>query len=98
MSVILFLPPFCHHLGVWIQDLFLISKTLITNLQKLMLIYKSCRLKLFDDKLQNCRDDEQRKKTETLKETTNSLVESIKHCIVSLQIAKSTINPVDAIY
>lgn len=38
------------------------------------------------------------KKTETLKETTNSLVESIKHCIVSLQIAKSTINPVDAIY
>uniref|UniRef100_A0A452EFA1 Oxysterol-binding protein n=1 Tax=Capra hircus TaxID=9925 RepID=A0A452EFA1_CAPHI len=43
-------------------------------------------------------DDEQRKKTETLKEATNSLVESIKHCIVSLQIAKSTINPVDAIY
>uniref|UniRef100_A0A8C2V9N2 Oxysterol-binding protein n=1 Tax=Chinchilla lanigera TaxID=34839 RepID=A0A8C2V9N2_CHILA len=38
--------------------------------------------KLFDDKLQNCKDDEQRKKIETLKETTNS----------------STINPVDAIY
>lgn len=48
---------------------------------------------------------------ETLKETTNSMVESIKHCIVLLQIAKdesnvekhadgmiSTINPVDAIY
>ena len=55
-------------------------------------------MKLFDDKLQNCRDDEQRKKIETLKETTNSLVESIKHYIISLQIAKSTINPVDAIY
>ncbi|KAF4021799.1 hypothetical protein G4228_013725 [Cervus hanglu yarkandensis] len=59
------------------------------------------QLKLFDDKLQNCKDDEQRK----------SMVESIKHCIVLLQIAKdqyiaenhadgiiSTINPVDAIY
>ncbi|XP_008578666.1 PREDICTED: oxysterol-binding protein-related protein 9 [Galeopterus variegatus] len=69
------------------------------------------QLKLFDDKLQNCKDDEQRKKIETLKETTNSMVESIKHCIVLLQIAKdqsnaekhadgiiSTINPVDAIY
>ncbi|XP_048207254.1 oxysterol-binding protein-related protein 9 isoform X4 [Perognathus longimembris pacificus] len=41
---------------------------------------------------------EQLKKIETLKETTNSMVESIKHCIVLLQIAKSTINPVDAIY
>uniref|UniRef100_A0A8C2MT60 Oxysterol-binding protein n=1 Tax=Cricetulus griseus TaxID=10029 RepID=A0A8C2MT60_CRIGR len=56
------------------------------------------QLKLFDDKLQNCKDDEQRKKVETLKDTTNSMVESIKHCIVLLQIAKSTINPVDAIY
>nr|XP_044995166.1 oxysterol-binding protein-related protein 9 isoform X9 [Jaculus jaculus] len=56
------------------------------------------QLKLFDDKLQNCKDDEQRKKIETLKDTTNSMVESIKHCIVLLQIAKSTINPVDAIY
>ena len=56
------------------------------------------QLKLFDDKLQNCKDDEQRKKIETLKETTNSMVESIKHCIVLLQIAKSTMNPVDAIY
>ncbi|XP_038615943.1 oxysterol-binding protein-related protein 9 isoform X4 [Tachyglossus aculeatus] len=56
------------------------------------------QLKLFDDKLQSCKDDEQRKKIETLKETTNSMVESIKHCIVLLQIAKSTINPVDAIY
>ncbi|EPY84493.1 oxysterol-binding protein-related protein 9 isoform 7 [Camelus ferus] len=59
------------------------------------------QLKLFDDKLQNCKDDEQRK----------GMVESIKHCIVLLQIAKdqynaekhadgiiSTINPVDAIY
>lgn len=44
------------------------------------------------------KDDEQRKEIETLKETTNSLVESIKHYIISLQIAKSTINPVDAIY
>uniref|UniRef100_A0A2K5SEC5 Oxysterol-binding protein n=1 Tax=Cebus imitator TaxID=2715852 RepID=A0A2K5SEC5_CEBIM len=61
------------------------------------------QLKLFDDKLQNCKEDEQRKKIEMLKETTNSMVESIKHCIVLLQIAKdqngiSTINPVDAIY
>uniref|UniRef100_A0ABI7ZDU5 Uncharacterized protein n=2 Tax=Felinae TaxID=338152 RepID=A0ABI7ZDU5_FELCA len=29
------------------------------------------QLKLFDDKIQNCKDDEQRKKIETLKETTN---------------------------
>uniref|UniRef100_A0A8C9B427 Uncharacterized protein n=1 Tax=Phocoena sinus TaxID=42100 RepID=A0A8C9B427_PHOSS len=35
------------------------------------------QLKLFDDKLRNCKDDEWRKKTETLKETTNSMVESI---------------------
>uniref|UniRef100_A0A6J0T8M9 Oxysterol-binding protein n=1 Tax=Pogona vitticeps TaxID=103695 RepID=A0A6J0T8M9_9SAUR len=69
------------------------------------------QLKLFDEKLQNCKDDEQRKKIENLKETTSSMVESIKHCIVLLQIAKdqsneekhadgliSTINPVDAIY
>uniref|UniRef100_A0A8C0EAC9 Uncharacterized protein n=1 Tax=Balaenoptera musculus TaxID=9771 RepID=A0A8C0EAC9_BALMU len=35
------------------------------------------QLKLFDDKLRNCKDDERRKKTETLKETTNSMVESI---------------------
>ncbi|KAM4773830.1 oxysterol-binding protein-related protein 9 isoform X3 [Corvus cornix cornix] len=69
------------------------------------------QLKLFDEKLQNCKDDEQRKKIEGLKETTSSMVESIKHCIVLLQIAKdqnneekhadgliSTINPVDAVY
>ncbi|KAK2540459.1 Osbpl9 [Columba guinea] len=90
------------------------------------------QLKLFDEKLQNCKDDEQRKasiyrtdrlalerkqeacleeKIESLKETTSSMVESIKHCIVLLQIAKdqnneekhadgliSTINPVDAVY
>uniref|UniRef100_A0A8C2X6P9 Oxysterol-binding protein n=1 Tax=Cyclopterus lumpus TaxID=8103 RepID=A0A8C2X6P9_CYCLU len=44
-------------------------------------------------------------KIEILKETTCSMVESIKHCIVLLQIAKvntlsarSTINPVDGIY
>ncbi|KAF7487191.1 Hypothetical predicted protein [Marmota monax] len=56
------------------------------------------QLKLFDDKLQNCEDDEQRKKIETLKETTNSMVKSIKYCMVLLQIAKTTVNPVDAIY
>uniref|UniRef100_A0A669EG26 Oxysterol-binding protein n=2 Tax=Oreochromis TaxID=8139 RepID=A0A669EG26_ORENI len=44
-----------------------------------------------------------RDKIEHLKETTCSMVESIKHCIVLLQIAKvstarSTINPVDGIY
>ncbi|NXV74770.1 OSBL9 protein, partial [Atlantisia rogersi] len=44
------------------------------------------QLKLFDEKLQSCKDDEQRK------------AKSIKHCIVLLQIAKSTINPVDAVY
>uniref|UniRef100_A0A8B9PM00 Oxysterol-binding protein n=1 Tax=Apteryx owenii TaxID=8824 RepID=A0A8B9PM00_APTOW len=53
----------------------------------------------------------QLQKIESLKETTSSMVESIKHCIVLLQIAKdqnneekhadgliSTINPVDAVY
>uniref|UniRef100_A0A8D3E0Y8 Oxysterol-binding protein n=1 Tax=Scophthalmus maximus TaxID=52904 RepID=A0A8D3E0Y8_SCOMX len=33
-----------------------------------------------------------------LNQETHSMVESIKHCIVLLQIAKSTINPVDGIY
>ncbi|XP_040264454.1 oxysterol-binding protein-related protein 9 isoform X4 [Bufo bufo] len=56
------------------------------------------QIKVFDDKIQNCKDDEQRKKIENLKDTTSSMVESIKHCIVLLQIAKSTINPVDSIY
>ncbi|XP_073449646.1 oxysterol-binding protein-related protein 9 isoform X4 [Aquarana catesbeiana] len=54
---------------------------------------------------------DQIKKIENLKDTTCSMVESIKHCIVLLQIAKdqtnedkhadgllSTINPVDSIY
>uniref|UniRef100_A0AAR2LL42 Oxysterol-binding protein n=1 Tax=Pygocentrus nattereri TaxID=42514 RepID=A0AAR2LL42_PYGNA len=54
---------------------------------------------------------DQLKKIENLKETTCSMVESIKHCIVLLQIAKdqsneqqhangliSTINPVDGVY
>ncbi|XP_063795616.1 oxysterol-binding protein-related protein 9 isoform X2 [Pseudophryne corroboree] len=69
------------------------------------------QIKVFDDKIQTCKDDEQRKKIENLKDTTCSMVESIKHCIVLLQIAKdqtnedkhadgliSTINPVDSIY
>ncbi|XP_040039924.1 oxysterol-binding protein-related protein 9 isoform X2 [Gasterosteus aculeatus] len=56
------------------------------------------QLKLFDDKIKDCTEDESRSKIETLKETTCSMVESIKHCIVLLQIAKSTINPVDGIY
>ncbi|XP_043942010.1 oxysterol-binding protein-related protein 9 isoform X2 [Protopterus annectens] len=73
------------------------------------------QLKLLDDKIQNCKDEEQRKKIENLKETTSvslqtlllipvccpdwlNMVESIKHCIVLLQIAKSTINPVNVIY
>ncbi|XP_056269912.1 oxysterol-binding protein-related protein 9 [Pseudoliparis swirei] len=69
------------------------------------------QLKLFDDKIKDCKEDESRRKIEILKETTCSMVESIKHCIVLLQIAKdqsneqqhangliSTINPVDGIY
>ncbi|XP_069794749.1 oxysterol-binding protein-related protein 9 isoform X13 [Narcine bancroftii] len=56
------------------------------------------QLKLFDEKVKTSIDDEQRKKVESLKEVTNSMVESIKHCIVLLQIAKSTINPVDGVY
>ncbi|XP_027883422.1 oxysterol-binding protein-related protein 9 isoform X2 [Xiphophorus couchianus] len=54
--------------------------------------------KLFDEKIKDCKEDESRRKIENLKETTCSMVESIKHCIVLLQIAKSTINPVDGIY
>ncbi|RXM28812.1 Oxysterol-binding protein-related protein 9 [Acipenser ruthenus] len=46
------------------------------------------QLKLFDEKIRNCKEDEQRR----------GMVESVKHCIVLLQIAKSTINPVDGIY
>ncbi|KAA8589640.1 hypothetical protein FQN60_013005 [Etheostoma spectabile] len=56
------------------------------------------QLKLFDEKIKDCKEDESRTKIENLKETTCSMVESIKHCIVLLQIAKSTINPVDGIY
>ncbi|KAM9384748.1 oxysterol-binding protein-related protein 9 isoform 4-T5 [Pholidichthys leucotaenia] len=69
------------------------------------------QLKLFDEKLKDCKEDESCRKIEDLKETTCSMVESIKHCIVLLQIAKdqsneqqhangliSTINPVDGIY
>nr|XP_046156773.1 oxysterol-binding protein-related protein 9 isoform X1 [Oncorhynchus gorbuscha] len=69
------------------------------------------QLKLFDEKIKDCKDDESRRKIENLKETTYSMVESIKHCIVLLQIAKdqsneqqhaygliSTINPVDGIF
>ncbi|KAG7487797.1 hypothetical protein MATL_G00027290 [Megalops atlanticus] len=69
------------------------------------------QLKLFDEKLKDCKEDESRRKIENLKETTSSMVESIKHCIVLLQIAKdqnneqqhangliSTINPVDGIF
>lgn len=69
------------------------------------------QLKLFDEKIKDCKEDESRRKIEILKETTCSMVESIKHCIVLLQIAKdqsneqqhangliSTINPVDGIY
>ncbi|XP_056132373.1 oxysterol-binding protein-related protein 9 isoform X2 [Lampris incognitus] len=69
------------------------------------------QLKLFDEKIKDCKEDESRRKIETLKDTTCSMVESIKHCIVLLQIAKdqsneqqhangliSTINPVDGIY
>ncbi|XP_034438012.1 oxysterol-binding protein-related protein 9 isoform X5 [Hippoglossus hippoglossus] len=56
------------------------------------------QLKLFDEKIKDCKEDESRRKIENLKETTCSMVESIKHCIVLLQIAKSTINPVDGIF
>ncbi|KGL92949.1 Oxysterol-binding protein-related protein 9, partial [Charadrius vociferus] len=60
------------------------------------------QLKLFDEKLQNCKDDEQRKASTFCLQyclfCCSLMVESIKHCIVLLQIAKSTINPVDAVY
>ncbi|KAK5907790.1 hypothetical protein CesoFtcFv8_005603 [Champsocephalus esox] len=56
------------------------------------------QLKLFDEKIKDSKEDESRRKIENLKETTCSMVESIKHCIVLLQIAKSTINPVDGIF
>ncbi|KTF86729.1 hypothetical protein cypCar_00019504 [Cyprinus carpio] len=69
------------------------------------------QLKLFDEKIKDCKEDESRRKTENLKDTTCSMVESIKHCIVLLQIAKdqsneqqhangliSTINPVDGVF
>ncbi|XP_023677166.1 oxysterol-binding protein-related protein 9 isoform X2 [Paramormyrops kingsleyae] len=56
------------------------------------------QLKLFDEKIRDCKEDDSRRKIENLKGTTCSMVESIKHCIVLLQIAKSTINPIDGIY
>ncbi|XP_056319849.1 oxysterol-binding protein-related protein 9 isoform X3 [Danio aesculapii] len=69
------------------------------------------QLKLFDEKIKDCKEDESRRKIENLKDTTCNMVESIKHCIVLLQIAKdqsneqqhangliSTINPVDGVF
>uniref|UniRef100_A0A8C6WL24 Oxysterol-binding protein n=1 Tax=Neogobius melanostomus TaxID=47308 RepID=A0A8C6WL24_9GOBI len=52
------------------------------------------QLKLFDEKIKDCKEDESRR----VGIGSTSMVESIKHCIVLLQIAKSTINPVDGIY
>uniref|UniRef100_A0A672I137 Oxysterol-binding protein n=1 Tax=Salarias fasciatus TaxID=181472 RepID=A0A672I137_SALFA len=49
-------------------------------------------------KVNLCMSKHRLSKIENLKQTTCSMVESIKHCIVLLQIAKSTINPVDGIY
>ncbi|XP_055023611.2 oxysterol-binding protein-related protein 9 isoform X2 [Misgurnus anguillicaudatus] len=56
------------------------------------------QLKLFDEKIKDSKEDESRRKIENLKDTTCTMIESIKHCIVLLQIAKSTINPVDGVY
>ncbi|PWA20833.1 hypothetical protein CCH79_00007159 [Gambusia affinis] len=59
------------------------------------------QLKLFDEKIKDCKEDESRRvsTSSALSQTSApSMVESIKHCIVLLQIAKSTINPVDGIY
>uniref|UniRef100_A0A8C6EW36 Oxysterol-binding protein n=1 Tax=Marmota marmota marmota TaxID=9994 RepID=A0A8C6EW36_MARMA len=95
-SVVLPLPPFGGLDSGFVPSVQDFDKKLTEADAYLQILIE--QLKLFDDKLQNCKDDEQRKKIETLKETTNSMVESIKHCIVLLQIAKSTINPVDAIY
>ncbi|KAF3834664.1 hypothetical protein F7725_027222 [Dissostichus mawsoni] len=59
-----------------------------------MSVFRSCMLwfykgRLFDEKIKDCKEDESRRKIENLKETTCSMVESIKHCIVLLQIAKT---------
>uniref|UniRef100_A0A8C4QIV0 Oxysterol-binding protein n=1 Tax=Eptatretus burgeri TaxID=7764 RepID=A0A8C4QIV0_EPTBU len=53
------------------------------------------QLKCFDDKLKICIDEEQRKKVADLKDVSIDMVESIKHCIVLLQIAKSAVNPAE---
>uniref|UniRef100_A0ABI7Z765 Uncharacterized protein n=2 Tax=Felinae TaxID=338152 RepID=A0ABI7Z765_FELCA len=42
------------------------------------------QLKLFDDKLQNCKDDEQRRKIETLEETTNTMLTSLIHMRIEM--------------
>uniref|UniRef100_A0A672KSI4 Oxysterol-binding protein n=1 Tax=Sinocyclocheilus grahami TaxID=75366 RepID=A0A672KSI4_SINGR len=66
------------------------------------------QLKLFDEKIKDCKEDESRRVRHDL--FLFSMVESIKHCIVLLQIAKScvlyhvscsvqsTINPVDGVF
>ncbi|XP_061413842.1 oxysterol-binding protein-related protein 9-like isoform X2 [Lethenteron reissneri] len=51
----------------------------------------------FDEKLKLCKDEEQRRKVGELKGISMNMVESIKHCIVLLQIAKSSLNPVEAV-
>uniref|UniRef100_A0A8C1SML6 Oxysterol-binding protein n=1 Tax=Cyprinus carpio TaxID=7962 RepID=A0A8C1SML6_CYPCA len=54
------------------------------------------QLKLFDEKIKDCKEDESRRVRHD--RFICSMVESIKHCIVLLQIAKSTINPVDGVF
>ncbi|XP_075920035.1 oxysterol-binding protein-related protein 9 isoform X1 [Petromyzon marinus] len=51
----------------------------------------------FDEKLKLCKDEEQRRKVGELKGISMNMVESIKHCIVLLQIAKSSLNPVETV-
>ncbi|XP_023674650.1 oxysterol-binding protein-related protein 9-like isoform X1 [Paramormyrops kingsleyae] len=54
--------------------------------------------KVFDEKVKDCREGGLHQKIENLKQSTCGMIESIKHCIVLLQIAKSSINPVDGVH
>uniref|UniRef100_A0A3P8XW99 Oxysterol-binding protein n=1 Tax=Esox lucius TaxID=8010 RepID=A0A3P8XW99_ESOLU len=51
------------------------------------------QLKLFDDKIKDCKEDDSRRKIENLKETT-----CVSTCTVLSCSVQSTINPVDGIY
>ncbi|XP_012215655.1 oxysterol-binding protein-related protein 9 isoform X2 [Linepithema humile] len=56
------------------------------------------QIKLIEDKIDGIEDKEQQKKYSTVLSQANTMLNSVKHTIVQLQIAKNTAIPVNGIY